>query len=225
MIRHPQIEQSESHRFFGHTDIKLSSQGMKQTNDLISRLANEKVEQIYSSDLSRTQYPAQIYANKHDIEHIITGNLREIYFGEWEGKSFQEIETLYPHLCQVWMKHPFTFQFPDGESIEEFTKRVRQEYQSLITKYLHEQNKSNNLAIITHGGVIRILLCEILGLDIANMWKIQIDYGSFTTVVYPTESTSFNYLPKFQDLHPTLLTMNDIGYLEFPEQSLTVTAH
>ncbi|MEW5803953.1 MAG: histidine phosphatase family protein [bacterium] len=186
LVRHPEIENPESRRFYGKTDIGLSQRGKIQAHESARRLAEEKIHLVYSSDLWRAHYPASLLARRLNIRHISLADLGEIHFGDWEGLTFEEIEESAPSLCQSWLALPDVFRFPAGESVEEFRRRVQKGYDFILGSSSPDQG---NLAIITHGGVIRILLCGILGLDISKMWDIHLDFGAIHMVQYPPDDS------------------------------------
>jgi len=199
LVRHPEIEDHESRRFYGRKDIGLSHRGKIQARELARRLSQEKIHLVYSSDLYRACYPASLLAQRLNIRHISLATLSEIHFGDWEGLTFEEIEKSSPDLCQKWLTLPDTFRFPGGESVEEFRCRVQKGYNFILDSSSPGQG---DLAIVAHGGVIRILLCGILGLNIGRMWEIYLDFGAISTVQYFHGSES-----------PQLVAVNDVSYL------------
>jgi len=199
LVRHPEIEDHESRRFYGRKDIGLSQRGKIQASELVMRLAQEKIHLVYSSDLYRAHYPASLLAQRLNIRHLSLADLSEIHFGDWEGLTYEEIEKSAPDLCQRWLTLPYAFRFPGGESVEEFRCRVRKGYDSILDSSTPVQG---DVAIVAHGGVIRILLCGILGLEISRMWEIHLDFGAISTVQYPNGSES-----------PHLVEVNDVSYL------------
>jgi broad specificity phosphatase PhoE len=200
LIRHPEIEDHESRRFYGRKDIGLSQRGKVQARELAMRLAQEKIHFVYSSDLYRAYYPASLLAQTLNIHHISLADLSEIHFGDWEGLTFEEIEKSAPDLCQRWLTLPDTFRFPGGESVEEFRCRVQKVYDLILDSA--SSPAQSDLAIIAHGGVIRIILCGVLGLDVSRMWEIHLDFGAISTVQYLDGSES-----------PQLVAVNDMSYL------------
>ena len=199
LVRHPEIEDHASRRFYGRKDIGLSQRGKIQAQKLVMRLAQENINLVYSSDLCRARYAASLLAQKLCIRHVSLEDLNEIYFGDWEGLTFEEIEKSAPALCQRWLTLPCAFRFPGGESVEEFRCRVLKGYDFILD---YPSQEHGDVAIVAHGGVIRVILCRILGLDISRMWDFHLDFGAISTVQYSTDQES-----------PQLIAVNDSSYL------------
>ncbi|MEW6379191.1 MAG: histidine phosphatase family protein [bacterium] len=197
LVRHPEITDHASRRFYGWSDIGLSHRGICQTRMLIERLAGEDIRSIYSSDLYRAHYPASLVARSLNVSHISSGSFREIHFGDWEGLTYEEMEKTAPELCRTWLTLADDFRFPGGESIGEFHRRIRQCYDAAAGSSVQ-----GNLAIITHGGVIRTLLCWILGIDISRMWEIHLDFGSVSSIRFDDGAAP-----------PQVMAVNDVDYL------------
>ena len=113
---------------------------------------------------------------------VYDGRLREIDFGSWEMKSFAELVEQGADI-DAWREYHH-FCFPGGEAIADFVARLR----SLADEWrlLEKKEKNKQIVIITHGGVIRTMLCLLLGLDHKNYLLFEIGYGSWTTVALHT---------------------------------------
>ena len=102
--------------------------------------------------------------------------LREIDFGLWENKTFQEIAADYPDEVMEWNTWSEDFTFPGGERIGDFLHRVNEIREKI------EAHPGKSLLVVTHGGVIRHLICSLLGLAPANYLLFEVRAGYFTTV-------------------------------------------
>lgn len=198
LIRYPEIADHESRRFYGWKDIGLSERGICQAKMLVERLAGEDIRIVYSSDLYRACYPASLLAGRLNVSHVSLEFFREIHFGDCEGLTYEEIAKIYPDLCRRWMALSDDFRFPGGESIGEFHHRIRQGYDAALMSL----SGQGNLAIITHGGVIRTVLCWMLGFDISRMWEIRLDFGAISSMHIDEGSPS-----------PRIIAINDMDYL------------
>jgi len=204
LIRHPEIVNHKARRFYGWTDIGLSQIGLDQATRLISRLSREKISLVYSSDLYRAHYPASLLAQSLNISHISLCSLREIHFGRWEGLTYEEIEKADPDLCRRWMNLADDFRFPDGESIAEFSHRILQGYEAIIRSAAAQ---GKNIAVITHGGVIRTLLGQIVRSDLSKgEILLQLDFASISTLQYDESQPEAE--PPFR-----LIAVNEVSHL------------
>lgn len=166
----------EDGRYFGHSDIPLSHEGIEQSVKLKSRLSSEKVTAIYSSDLSRARKTAEIISPPHNLKVSLNPDLRELNFGLLEGKSFAEIQKLYLSESRRWFSNP-DFSWPEGESLKDMEKRVKS-----FLGLLNADRTDKNVIIVSHKGALRVLICLLIGLKLKDYWKMSIDPASLTIV-------------------------------------------
>jgi alpha-ribazole phosphatase len=168
---------NSSLRYWGRSDVALSDTGLRQAELLRDQLNLKKIDFIYSSDLKRALVTAQIIALRHNLEVITCQELREIDFGRLEGLTFDEINRLYPEVARMWMERDLSLVYPGGESLAELDKRVRQ-----FRSRLEEHNKEETILIVAHSGVLRTLLCQLLGMEPRQRWQIRLDLASLTII-------------------------------------------
>jgi len=147
---------------------------------------------VYCSDLSRAVKSAEIIARPHSLNPIIVPSLRERNFGLWEGMSFDEIREKYPIEFDAWAGNPLKFSPMGGESTMEMKERVIGAFDTIITNH-----KGENVAMIAHGGVNRIVLCHLMGVPLENIFRIEQDYGALNIV-------------EFWDRYPVVKLINGI---------------
>jgi len=124
---------------------------------------------------------AEIIASRHEPEIILCPELREINFGKIEGLTYQEIDQLYPELTKSWYAKTQTFRYPGGESIKEVYRRVQK-----FTQRLNSHASEETLLIVAHSGTLKMLVCNLLGLDLQHSRRIRIDLASLSVVeTYP----------------------------------------
>ena len=145
-------------------------------------LRTESLAAIYSSPRRRCLEGARILASGRTCLVETIDALAEIYFGEFEGRSYQEIAAEYPDLFRQWMERPTEFHFPGGESFQQMWNRV-----TSAVRILRERHRGEPIAMVTHGGVIRILLAEALALPPANIFRIGQRYGAINLIRYLDE--------------------------------------
>jgi len=176
LIRHGETKWNKLKKYQGHMDIELNDWGRKQSEEAAKELANLEVDYFASSDLKRAKETAEIIAAFHDNNVSEYKELREMNFGDWEGKRFQEIQNQNPLDFQKWIKDPVKYSPPSGESLEEFQERVLIGF----NKILQKETKRN--VIITHGGVIMIYLASILELSLINYRKFEVANTGITKI-------------------------------------------
>lgn len=176
-IRHGETYGNLEKKYSGITDVKLTKIGLKQSDMVVKKIAKFKYDKIYSSPLRRTKYIAENL--NEDICYI--NELIEFDFGIFEGKTFKDIEKLYPNEWNYWTNNFETYKIPNGESLTEFDNRIHGFLEILLLEEYEE------LLIITHSGVIRSALIYLLELESKDRWKFQIDNCSIVKLEYKHE--------------------------------------
>lgn len=181
LVRHGNTEANSAERFWGQTDVGLSAIGKQQAKKMRHRLASEEIESVYSSQLRRASLTARIIASSHQLEVITCDELLEVNFGKVEGLTFNEIGQRYPELVKKWPMRDLSFKFPDGESIGEVNSRVMK-FRDRLAKHAPEET----VLVVAHAGVLRLLICHLLGIEPWHWRQLRTDLGSLSIVeTYP----------------------------------------
>jgi broad specificity phosphatase PhoE len=159
----------------GSTDLPLSGQGLDRLTGVSEQLLG--VDCWYCSPMLRTLHTVDILTeNGCNTENIIHDpRLREIDFGDWELKTFSEISRADPDAVSAWSRYA-DFIFPGGEAVQDFRQRI-EEMLSLFTTA-----GSDRIAVITHGGVIRTMICLTLGIPVQNYLLFDVQPASLTVL-------------------------------------------
>jgi broad specificity phosphatase PhoE len=179
-----------SGRYIGATDVPLSEEGRQQILGLQPALSAMGIDTLMTSPLRRCTESLELLGLDLPVRHV--ADLREIDFGRWEGKTFAEIEALDPELVRSWAQGGDDFRFPEGEGIAEFTNRIKAVKNCLLAQ------DSRTVLLVTHGGVIRSLICELLGLSLDNYLLFQVAKGRYSTLDIHSGGgvlTGFNLAP------------------------------
>lgn len=174
-------------RYIGSTDISLSKRGVRQVVKSGVLLHEAAIERAFCSPLLRCRQSFDLL--DLGCDYSVEGSLSEVNFGLWEKKSFAEIVEKDKSLVDAWVAAPENFSFPGGESLVHFRQRLLQ-----FTAMLDEISQ-RRLLIVTHGGVIRHLLCLFLKLGFDKYLVFDVQPGRFSTVdVHPEGGvlTGFN---------------------------------
>ncbi|MDD4876063.1 MAG: histidine phosphatase family protein [Dehalococcoidales bacterium] len=176
LVRHGITEFNSSRRFMGYSDIDLSVSGFKQAERLCGRLAGEKFDAVYSSDLKRALSTAEIITSDNNVDIIECSELREMNYGYLEGLKFEEINQRYPEVAKSISGFNFrTMVFPGGESFMEFIERTRK-FLDRLKKY----KSSQTILVVSHNGALRVLICCLLKLDFEYWRQFRIDNASLS---------------------------------------------
>ena len=166
-------------RCYGKLDVGLSPAGRLQMERSAECLRTECIEAIYCSPRVRTTESAQLVAAFHDCAPQSDEGLCEIDFGDFEGMTYDEISTKYPDLYRQWMESPTEVKFPKGESFGEMRVRVLRAFEAI-----RKANEGRTAAVVTHGGVIRIILASALLLPDASLFRLAQDYAALSLLKY-----------------------------------------
>ena len=183
LVRHGEVDGSRAGLLLGRTDVHLSEAGRRQAAEVRDALATVTIDRLFCSPLARTRETAQIMtaggsASSAPAPPTIEtlDDLREADFGDWEGLSYLEVEERHPEAAQAWARFDPAFGFPGGETLAGFTARVGRAAQALA------ETDARTVVAVSHGGVIRGLLCHFLGLPQSGYLLFDISTGSVTTL-------------------------------------------
>ena len=160
-------------RCYGKLDVGLSVLGRAQMERTAECLKAEHFDAIYASPRVRTMESARVLTGFHKCGLQEDERLREIDFGDFEGLTYDEIAARFPALYREWMESPTEVQFPNGESFAAMRTRVLASFESLS-----ERHEGRTVAVVTHGGVIRILLAWALQMPDGGLFRLAQDYAA-----------------------------------------------
>jgi len=181
LVRHGNTTLNSSERFWGATDVELSTEGIIQAEKLRDRLATEKIDVAYASKLSRTRRTAEIIVSKHHIDITTYAELNEINFGVIEGLTFEEISERHPDVAEVLSKWAIRPKFPGGESLDELDKRVEK-----FLKRLRKHQPEQTILIMSHAGTLRLMICNLLGIGLEHWRNMRLNLASVSVIeTYP----------------------------------------
>jgi alpha-ribazole phosphatase/probable phosphoglycerate mutase len=171
-IRHAETDMAGT--FCGHSNPPINARGHQQIHVLLKTLHAEPIDAVCTSDLQRAATTADALAKAFACPSSTTSALREINFGEWEGLTWPEIETKDAAYAREWSNAYPNLPAPGGESFDAFQARVLAEVHHLLTL-----NGGGCFAVVTHGGVIRVVLRALCGLDEREAWEQTKSYCGF----------------------------------------------
>ncbi len=181
LARHGETEWNVAEVFRGQIDIDLNEPGVKQAELLSGYLSTSAIAAVYSSPLKRALKTAEIIAQPHKLEVDVDPDLIDFNFGKWQGLSHQEVKEKYRDLYATWITHPEQVSIPDGEALEDVSKRVIRVRNKVI------ENHRGTVVIVGHRVVNKVMICTLLGLDNSHFWKIRQDTCGISIFSYLNE--------------------------------------
>ena len=162
-----------------HQDEPISRHGREQAEKLVPFFADKEITKIYISEYIRTAQTIAPVAEHLKLEPQIDPRLNELDNGLFEGKTEEELREQFPDVLESLRARKAGFRFPQGETGEEGLAR--------IVDFLEEKRVphiDDNLIIVAHDGLIRLLMCHVTGLPASGRWNFLVDYGGMTQIFY-----------------------------------------
>lgn len=182
LMRHGQTQGGDIYR--GCTNDRLTELGMEQMYQATDLLLNP-VDKIISSSLLRCCEFSQKYSAKKKLNVDYKDSFQEINFGQWETKDYDQINKLYSSELKQYYQDPYSYTPPDAESMIDFEKRVIKGWHEIIKN----TSPNSHVLVVTHGGVIRMLLHKLLEIPFTRTFNVSIGHGCLIGLkVYPGES-------------------------------------
>lgn len=173
LIRHSKIKPLYPGAFVGSLDLGLCEEGIKAAREMEFEL--EGSFRLFCSPMKRATETAGILFQ--DYARQTDERLKEIDFGNWENRSFEQIQKENPEEVDLWVNSPMKFTFPGGENISAFTARVEAAAADLASAAQEE-----TVVAVAHGGVIRFMLCHLIGLPYERHLSLRCDRPSVNVV-------------------------------------------
>lgn len=196
LIRHGETVWNKEKRYQGWTDIELSENGQLQAELLGKRFQNLKIDAVYSSPLKRALETAQPVADAAGLSVVADEHFKEINFGLWEGGTVEQLTKKYGKEFSDFFESPFEYPFPGEGSFVHVAKRSMEGFQLLLKKH-----EGQSIVIVSHGGLLRVLMITLMGMDISFYRKTWLNNTSITTI-------------DMIDENPLLYTLNDSAHME-----------
>ncbi len=184
LVRHGEIAGSEISRYNGQSDVPLTAKGLDQYRVLAARLEDKPISACYSSDLSRCVQGAHIICDPLGIMPVSKKELRELSFGDWEGMSWADLAEKYPEAWQARINDIVNIRAPGGENLLDLHDRVM----PVITE-IAERHRGEEVLVVAHGGVNRIVLLNAVGAHATSMFRIEQDYGCLNIIDYHADGS------------------------------------
>ena len=200
LIRHGETDWNKGGRYQGCTNIQLNDAGREQARLLGERFKFLPLDVVYVSPLDRAVATAAPLAATHGLTPIQDAHFREINFGEWEGHTIAELKEKYGKAYIDFFENPFDHPVPGEGSFQNAMDRALEGFEALA-----ERHKGQNVAIVSHGGLLRVMLVGLLGMG-----------DEFYRKTWMT-NTSVTMVDVMEDGRKLLMTLNDKAHLEMAE--------
>ncbi|MBI3307144.1 MAG: histidine phosphatase family protein [Candidatus Omnitrophica bacterium] len=185
MIRHGETDWTLEKRYQGDTDIPLNAKGKHNIQNAARWISQMKIDFLYSSMLLRARMSSGIIGKAIRKKAVADKRINEICFGVWEGKTGDDLWKEKDRAFMRWSKGEWVTP-TGGEKISDFRKRV-----SHFLKAVLKRHPGKTVAIISHGGAIKMMIMEALKLSYRSLWMMRVD---------PASVSALNFFPDFNQL-------------------------
>ncbi|MCX6381142.1 MAG: histidine phosphatase family protein [Armatimonadetes bacterium] len=204
LIRHGITDWNRDSRMQGQTDIPLNEEGLEQARRIAERLANlsSPPQRIVSSDLSRARQTAETVAQRLNLCIETTPLLRETNLGDWEGLTHNEIiERGDAELFARYQENSFINRPPNAETLESAWERMVSALAQIKARY-----PSESIAIVGHGGSLRVLIYDALGAPVSSVNRIWLANASLSIIE--------ERFREGKEIRRGIALLNDTGHLQ-----------
>jgi alpha-ribazole phosphatase len=171
LVRHG-IAEGQGGRVVGHTDPPLSERGRADIAALLTSDPEPPVL-LLSSDLRRASQSAEILAAHWGIEVVTDARLRELHFGEWENRTWTDLEREDRARLGRWMRDWTSARPPGGESFADLVARVSE----LLAEYQGRTMATGTIVIVAHAGSIRAVLCRLVNVPLDQAFQFEVQHA------------------------------------------------
>ncbi len=174
LLRHGETVANREHRYMGSSESSLTESGELQQQHALLTLKNVNASYIYTSPRQRCLSLAQKLAQGSNAATCIDKRVAEYHFGIFELMTWQEAKNLHPEVFKQWQQSP-QYALPKGESRANFEHRVFSFSEAIV-----KGCQAGDVIIVTHAGVIRLMLTYLLKMNAEEQWRFMITNGSLT---------------------------------------------
>lgn len=199
LLRHGETPYSRSGGFCGALDPDLTPEGEQMAQAFATTYTGIPWQALYTSPMRRTLATLKPLAEKTGLEMQIRDGLREIHYGEWEGKTHPEVRESYTEDYLRWMTEPAWNSPTGGETAVQIANRAMP-----VVAEIEEKYSDGNVLIVSHKATIRVILCSLLGIDLGRYRdRIEVLAASISVI-------------KFERYGPLLEVLGERNYLPLP---------
>ncbi len=177
LLRHGCTPQGREHVFRGLTDDPLGTLGVRQARAVAECLEQAPIARLVSSPLRRARQTIEPLAERLGCPIEIAEGLNDMDFGDWEGRSLDELEESDPERLALWRRDPEMVEIPGGERLTQVAARVRETWRGLL-----EKSQNGDLLICSHRLILKILILDILHKPLKEFLSLPLDPASLSVV-------------------------------------------
>ncbi|AWZ48032.1 alpha-ribazole phosphatase [Clostridiaceae bacterium 14S0207] len=179
IVRHGYTDENHKGTYYGALDPGINKNGKKQCELIRKEIENINFDKIYISSKKRAKETANLIVSKK-IEFYTDKRLDERNFGVFEGKEYKYLMENYSKEYKEWEEDWINYKIPNGESHKDFSLRIYEFLDEILQIY----KENDNILLVTHAGVIRVIYTYVMNKDIALFWKFASHNGDLSLIKY-----------------------------------------
>lgn len=179
LIRHGEVQGHQQQRYNGQADVPLTPLGEAQFGLLKARLDKKPLAAVYTSDLQRCRFGADLIGADRGLSPVARSELRELNIGHWEGLTWDDIRQRYPDEWRARLLDILHYQVPGGESLLQLSERLLPVIREIVARHLGEE-----VMLVAHGGVNRVILLDAIGAPFDRLFSLEQDFGCLNIIDY-----------------------------------------
>ena len=173
LLRHGDVEGGRKYR--GQLDDPLSELGWQQLRDTTANKQNW--QQVITSPLTRCADFAEELTKTYLLPLQTRAEFKEVSFGLWEGKTADELLNSEADAIKSYWDDPINTTPPQGENLWAFEERVLNGWKNILTEF-----QGKHILLISHAGVMRIILCHVLGMPLSKLFKLDVGLAKVSRI-------------------------------------------
>jgi broad specificity phosphatase PhoE len=177
LMRHGEVEARYQRVFGGRLDMDLSPRGRQQAEALAAYLRETHFDAVYASPMLRARRTLEPLAATNGYQPVFCEGLREVDFGAWTGFTWEEVRARFGKSAYDWLHELEAGGIPGAEPVPVWRQRVAACLEQILA-----QHPGGAVAVVCHGGVIRVALAHLLDLPLPKLAHFEVDYASLTLV-------------------------------------------
>lgn len=166
LVRHGETEWNTQKRMQGWDNSDLTEKGIEAASALHHHFIDIEFDAVYSSTSGRAYRTAEIIVGERNIEIIKDDNLREIFLGDWQGKTAAEIEKISPQQHYNFFSAPHLYNRENSETLPQVQERALKTINKIV-----KDNKTGNVLIVTHGVTLKLIMAYFEKRHLKDLWE------------------------------------------------------
>lgn len=192
LLRHGETAWNEAMRVMGRREIPLNRKGILQARRIAALLPRLEIDAIYTSPLKRTVETAHILAKANHLPIKIAPDLTEFAFGRWEGCVLNQL--MKDKTYHRFIRAPLKTAVPGGETIRDVQRRGLRAIRRAMDEF-----PAGRLLFVSHGDVIRAIICHYAQIPLQEFRRLRIDNGSLAALEVDGEWAEIKFLNYLRD--------------------------